>query len=533
MKRFVLVALYTICGLLQINAAFAQSSSKKHLQTDSSLLALEKKYLHTPVSNITMPNGDMFLQRDMTDYLGATVFKNRNAIPTDVDHGDDANHQQLAEFLNRPHPNVATLTRYFNEAAAEFGVPAHLLMAAAQVQSNWAQVSESMYGSWGVMGIIENSYIQQISQAAAKLNVTTDAIKNDAKTNIRAAAVLLKEYQGNQSASKVEDWFEAMRSLTGLSDESMKTDLAKSIYQVLKNGNKSVTLWGEIINLSPNTVVLPKSITEPDTQLAGRSTAVDYPNAVSNFTSCNYNNRPSGSVIKYYFIHYVATGTYQGAISWFKNCTSQVSAHYVIRNVDGEVSQVVQEDQRAWSQGVTSYNDLGIGVEHEVLATNLAMWDSDPMLTAAANLCTNVCNRRAIPKVRRVNNGDPGIYGHSDVRSTDCPNMTAGRWTNFLSRLNTVSAAAPILYSITNSGTATQVTATWKANVEPTLLGYRLYYATNDALTNWALAANETTLTAATTSVTLNAAQFVVPPSQNVYHFKLTAVVSNGINTVV
>lgn len=534
MKRLLLLATYVVCSFVQTNELKAQNSRKSQLQTDSSLFALEKRYLHTPVKKITMQNGDVFLQRDMNDYLGATVFKNRNAVPQDVDFGDDHNSQELASFLNRPHPNVNTLTKYFNDAATEFAVPANLLMATAQVQSNWAQVSASMYGSWGIMGIIENPFIQQISQAAAILNVRTGDIQNDARTNIRAAAALLKHYQGNKPSSTPEEWFDAVRSLTGLTDEAMKTDLALSIYDVLKKGNKSITLWGEIINLSPTSVSLPKSITEPDIKTAGRSNAtVDYPNAVANFTTCNYNNRPTSSVIKYYFIHYIATGTYQGSISWFKNCTSQVSAHYVIRNNDGEVSQVVQEDQRAWSQGVTTYNDLGIGVEHEVLATNLAMWDSDPMLTAAANLCINVCNRRAIPKVRRVNNGDAGIYGHSDVRATDCPNMTPARWNNFLTRLNTVNVSAPTLYSITNSGSGTQVTATWKANIEPTLLGYRLYYATNDALNNWALAADETTLTAATTSVTLNASQFVVPPAQDVYHFKLTAVVSNGSNPVV
>lgn len=532
MKRVLLLASYVLCGILQITALKAQNSSKKQLTTDISLQALEKKYLHTPIFT-TIQNGEVFLQRDMSEYLGATVFKNRSIVPPDQDFGDDHNSQQLANFLNRPHPSVATLTNYFHDAATEFSVPANLLMATAQVQSNWTQVSESMYGSWGIMGIIENPFTRQISEAATLLNVSNDAIQNDAKTNIRAAAALLKQYQGNKIASKPEDWFDAMKSLTGLTDESMRTSLALRIYDVLKKGNKSITLWGEIINLSTNSISLPKAVTEPDVNTAARTTAVDYPNAVSNFTTCNYNNRPSGSVIKYYFIHYVATGTYQGAISWFKNCTSQVSAHYVIRNNDGEVSQVVPEDQRAWSQGVTSYNDLGIGVEHEVLASNLAMWDSDPMLTAAANLCINVCNRRAIPKTRRVNNGDPGIYGHSDVRATDCPNMTPARWTNFLNRLNTVSVSAPTLYSISNAGTATQVTATWKANIEPTLVGYRLYYATNDALTNWALAANETTLTAATTSVTLNASQFVIPPTQDVYHFRLTAVVSNGANPVV
>ncbi|MCE3282296.1 MAG: family 10 glycosylhydrolase, partial [Chitinophagaceae bacterium] len=534
MKRLLLLATYACCGILQIKAVQAQHSRTKQQLSDSALFALEAKYLHTPLTKTTRPNGDVFLQRNMDEYLGATVFKNRSAVPPDHDFGDDHNSQQLAAFLNRPHPSTATLTKYFNDAATEFSVPANLLMAVAQVQSNWTQVSESLYGSWGIMGIIENPFTTQISQAATLLNAPADDIKNDAQTNIRAAAALLRQYYGSNTSANPADWFEAIRLLTGLTDESMKTGLALRIYDVLKKGNKSISLWGEIIDLPATGVSLPKSITEPDRPiLAARTTVVDYPNAVANFTTCNYDNRPAGGLIKYYFIHYIATGTYQGAISWFKNCTSQVSAHYVIRNNDGEVTQVVQENQRAWTQGVTSYNDMGIGVEHEVLASNLAMWDSDPMLTAAANLCINVCNRRGIPKIRRVSNGDAGIYGHSDVKATDCPNLTAARWTNFLNRLNTVSVAPPTLYSITNPGSATQVVATWKANIEPTLIGYRLYYATNDALTAWALAANETTLTAATTSITLNASQFIVPPAGDVYHFKLTAVVSNGTNPVV
>lgn len=516
--------------------ATAQDGRTKAFPSDSSLLALVNKYVHTPIKKTIASNGEVFLQRDMTAYLQATVLKAPEVMPSEKDHGHDHKDAMLRTFLNRAHPNVATLNRYFNRAATEFGVPVSLLKASAQVQSNWAQVSESIYGSWGIMGLIENKFVQQISKAAALINVSADAIRNDAETNIRAAAALLAFYQKDKAAAiKPEDWFDAVKSLTGLRDEAMKHSLALRIFDVMKAGSKTVSLWGEIISIDPVGVSLSKAYSEPDINGAAtqRTTAVDYPTAVPNFTTCNFNNRPAGSVIKYYFMHYVATGTYQGAISWFKDCSSNVSAHYVVRNSDGEVSQVVAENDRAWSQGVTTYNDLGIGVEHEVLATNLSMWDSEPMLIAAANLCANVCNRRAIPKVRRVTNGDPGIYGHSDVRATDCPNMTAARWTAFLSRVNSVSVAAPLLYSIANPGSGTQLTATWKPNVEPTLAGYRLYYATSDALTNWALVANETTLTAATTSVTLNASQFLVPPPGNVYHFKLTAVVTDGANPVV
>ncbi|MDB5193347.1 MAG: hypothetical protein JWQ96_2910 [Segetibacter sp.] len=525
------IYLFLFSPLFLFNAN-AQNSRPKEFATDNALLSLVNKYVNTPITKSVKAGGEVFLQRDMTQYLQANVFKAPDVKPAEQDHGHDHKDAMLLTFLNRPHPSVATLNKYFTEAAAEFKVPVNILKATAQVQSNWAQVSESIYGSWGVMGLIENKFVQQISKAASLLEADKEDIKNDAKTNIRAAAALLGEYQKNKpDLVTTEDWFESVRSLTGLWDAAMSNELAVRIFDVMKTGSKTVSLWGEIILLDPLNISLPKIYTEPHANTTTqRTTAVDYPNAVPNFTTCNFNNRPAGSVIRYYFVHYIATGTYQGAINWFKDCSSNVSAHYVIRNNDGEVSQVVAENDRAWSQGVSSYNDLGIGVEHEVLATNLAMWDSDPMLIAAASLCSNVCNRRAIPKVRRVTNGDAGIYGHSDVRATDCPNMTEARWNNFLTRVNSVNVAAPVLYSIANSGSGAQVTATWRTNIEPTLAGYRLYYATSDALTSWALVANETTLTATTTSVTLNPAQFLVPPAGDVYHFKLTAVVTDGTN---
>ena len=506
--------------------------------SDSSLLALVNRYVHTPVRKTVAANGDVFLQRDLTAYLQANLLKAPPVAPEQLDHGHEHNDELLRGFLNRPHLNVATLNKYFHEAAAEFRVPVGILKAAAQVQSNWAQVPASIYGSWGVMGLVENPFVQQISLAASLLHVKTDDIKNNAKSNIRAAAALLVYYQKDETAaSETSDWFRAVEALTGLRDSAMKRELALRIYDVIKTGSKTATLWGEIISIDPVDLSLPKAVTETEagTKSPAQRTAgaVDYPYAVPNFTSCNFNNRPTGSVVKYYFVHYVATGTYQGAISWFKDCSSDVSAHYVIRNNDGQVSQVVAENDRAWSQGVTSYNDLGIGVEHEVLATNLSMWDSEPMLIAAANLCVNVCNRRAIPKIRRGTNGDAGIYGHSDVRATDCPNLTDARWSNFLNRVNTVNVAPPLLYSVFNNGSGSQVSASWRPNLEPNLAGYRLYYANSDALTSWSLAADETTLTAATTAVTLDASQFLMPPPGNVYHFKLTAVVLNGSNPVV
>ncbi len=95
-----------------------------------------------------------------------------------------------------------------------------------------------------------------------------------------------------------------------------------------------------------------------------------------------------------------------------------------------------------------------------------------------------------------------------------------------------VAPATPLLEYVLNSGSSTGVSAGWQANTEATLLGYRLYYATNDAKTTWALAADETTLDAQSTSITVESSDdFIVVPSNDVYHFKLTAVEQSGLES--
>lgn len=551
MKRLTSLALKTVILVLAVSSS-AIAQVKK---TNEDLIKLVDKNLSSPIKKQVYQNGDVFLQRDMNDFLSNTD-RNRKAaiekqnksaqlqgVVIEYDHGGE-DHEHLAEILNRPHPSVATTEKYINDAAAEFRVPAIILKAAAQVQSNWAQTGPSFYGSYGMMGLIESDRVKQITLAESLTNLSADDIKNQAKANIRAAAALLAYYQKNKPQSDdLADWFEATRELTGLNNEEMKTSLATSFYNVIKNGSKTVSLWREIIQIDAVPVTIPED--KKASQKQNRSvqgvpnTTTDYPTAINRLTTCNYGSGRNGYGIDYYFVHYMATGTYAGAIAWFSDCTRTTpsSAHYAIRNSDGEISQVVRESDRAYAQGVTGqpqWNGAGISTEHEVLATNLAMWDSEPMLVAAANLAIDVCNRNNIPRVRRGVNGDRGIYGHSDVKATDCPNLTAARWTNLLNRIAggivIPSVSLPTLYYVTGTGGNNVVNAAWKANTEPTLKGYRLYYALDDEFSGWALAADESTLTAATTSISLNPSQFLVVPTTTALHFKLTAVVTNGVN---
>jgi len=101
--------------------------------------------------------------------------------------------------------------------------------------------------------------------------------------------------------------------------------------------------------------------------------------------SCNYSSR-AGIPVSAITIHTIQ-GSYAGAISWSQNCNSNVSYHYVIRSSDGQVTQMVLEDNKAWHVG--SENPYTIGYEHEGYVSNPA-WYTNTMLTSSADLSRDV-----------------------------------------------------------------------------------------------------------------------------------------------
>ena len=535
------------------------------IKSDSELLQVVDKHLQTPIKTIVLENGDVFLQRDQTavaeTITSSKKYNSKNELIS-TEHGTEGCHHDgdaIARFLNSPQPSVKTMEKYFELASSKYNVPIEILKAMGQIQSNWAQAPVSIYGSYGVMGLIESENVKQIDLASKLSGLSPNDIKTNAKSNIMAAAALLAYHQKSQAkSSKLEDWYEATRQLTGFTNDELKTSLANRVFKLINDGSKTVTNWKEIINIEAKSVKISISTlkTKPNKTEKTSAYTVDYTSAISRFSLCdtsNSNGLPAtntsgtaylgtyslsrnGAAIEYYFIHYVAVGTYEGAISYFGDCyrTTQSSANYVIRNSDGQVSQVVKEAHRAFAQGNTQYNNGGISTEHEVIATNLAMWDSEPMLVASANLAIDVCNRNLIPRQERTFVGAKGIYQHKDVRATDCPNMTPTQWSGLIARISggvvIPTVMMPTLYTIMNTGVANQITASWKASTDTNLLGYRLYYATDDTQLSWALVADESTLTAAVTTTTLNPADFIIVPTGEVYHFRLTAVVSNGAN---
>ncbi len=121
--------------------------------------------------------------------------------------------------------------------------------------------------------------------------------------------------------------------------------------------------------------------------------------------SPNYSTSSSRQV-QYVVIHTVQ-GSWAGALSWFQNDSSQVSAHFTIAK-DGRLGQSLTEDKVGWHAGNSTYNRLSIGIEHEGYVSDPNNY-TDTMLKKSAWLTRYLCDKYGIPIDRQH------IIGHVEV----------------------------------------------------------------------------------------------------------------------
>lgn len=123
--------------------------------------------------------------------------------------------------------------------------------------------------------------------------------------------------------------------------------------------------------------------------------------------TCNYSSR-NGISVSAITIHTVQ-GSYAGAISWAQNCNANVSYHYVVRSSDGQITQLVHEEDKAWHVG--SENPYTIGYEHEGYVSNPA-WYTEALYWHSADLSRDI-----------VNSG----YGINPLRTYDGASSSTGQ----------------------------------------------------------------------------------------------------------
>ncbi|MDD2714335.1 MAG: N-acetylmuramoyl-L-alanine amidase [Candidatus Wallbacteria bacterium] len=317
--------------------------------------------------------------------------------------------------------SVSDTLSMFREAASEFSVPETLLEAIGYLENNWTQIGPTVDRGWGVMHLVENGYCDTLGEAARLLNLDRQMLKDDPRQNIRGAAALLASYARESCVApkNIEDWFGAASRFSGLVSQELRDFQAYNYFTILRDGVQEFNLFNQKVEVTANPAVnlsriRPKSM---DTRLK----SVDYPDAEAAFTKYNHVDGRSHD-IDTWVVHFIYEGTYAGAISYFQDSDAKVSAHFVIRHTDGEISQVVKAADTAWHCGAKngqSNNQRSIGIEHEVTIAHPEWWDSKPMLKGSAKIARHFCDKYGI----KIKHAFPGIVGHKEMPGcdTDCP----------------------------------------------------------------------------------------------------------------
>jgi hypothetical protein len=164
---------------------------------------------------------------------------------------------------------------------------------------------------------------------------------------------------------------------------------------------------------------------------------------VERLTAVNFWPGRSGRAIEAVCLHISDGETAAGAIGWFQNPESGVSAHYVVDR-DGTIYRVVKEGDAAWANGRLNRPNLGnpliagwaraglnpnlATVSVEAVGRSGAPWPA-AQRRAVGWLIGDVCRRHGLPLDRRH------VIGHGELDSVTrarCPGLTPERWAALL-----------------------------------------------------------------------------------------------------
>lgn len=307
---------------------------------------------------------------------------------------------------------------------------------------------------FGIFGLVENGkgyFRNNLVDVCRRSGITPAQFKKDVRLQILAVAQFLHEEAGRRISNahvtdSREDFASVLESLTEIPDDGSEINTyARSlftyeIYSRLQRGFSTPSL-----QKAPQQIDLKKNFPEktlqrlqapalmidyrteqivthtnatsrtnllPDVTLSGypadrptnstQTTATapgvsllsaDYPPALWNpAASCNITAGRGGSAITHIGIH-TMQGTYAGTISWFKNCGAEVSAHYLVRSSDGQVTQMVSEGNMAWH--IRNHNNYTLGIEHEGWVDNPS-WYTEALYQSSAALVRDMCNSYGI-----------------------------------------------------------------------------------------------------------------------------------------
>lgn len=309
------------------------------------------------------------------------------------------------------------LNAMFESVAAEYDVPAELLMAIAWTETRWNMVYGDEEGhnhgqapAYGVMALRG----RRLSEGADLAGVSEEDARSDALSNIRAATAWLSaraDELGVEPRSDVFAWSDVVAEYPDLADPSVQSMYVEhDVFGALRSGFIATAEDGhELGGVSPLKGDGRSNLVQPPTQNAA---GPDYPSSIWR-PSPNYSSRPSGVAgdPQMVIIH-SCEGSYSGCWGWLANSASGVSAHYVVDSTGSEISQLVLESNKAWHIGadydcnnndgvscnLNGYGSNGftVGIEHAGFASQ-SSWDPG-LLQASAALVCDITKAHGIPR---------------------------------------------------------------------------------------------------------------------------------------
>ena len=267
---------------------------------------------------------------------------------------------------------------------------------------------DAMPRAYGLMGLVKDgkNYFRENLHIVSELSGISEAeILESPEKNVLAYAMAFDRLAKEGKAIEIKGYLSVVQQLSELpiGEEKDVYPMQSMLYSVCSflNDAKKAEQYGFPkfdINLKAVFGGYYDMLTAPK---LGVTRSPDYPPAIWDpAPECNW--EPRTKDVSAVVIHYTE-GSYAGCISWFKNCDASVSAHYVIRSVDGQITQMVLEKDKAWH--ARTANGYTIGIEHEAYG-NVWEFFTEEMYRSSADLVRSICSRYETIDNRRTHDRD-------------------------------------------------------------------------------------------------------------------------------
>ena len=313
-----------------------------------------------------------------------------------------------------------------DEVAEHYDLPADLLEVMGWIGSSWSQLDHGHHGhdAYGPLALTDG----QLARASELTGLSEHELAADPAAAFVAGAALLDDLRKEHSPSADALFFDArwwpvLMAWSGTGENWLDATYAWDVFATLQRGLSAETELGELVFVAARVIPGLQDVDLPSgpgqsEERDDSAGPVGYPARAQFLSATNSSSRPGGvGAIESIVIH-TSEGSYTSCINWFTSPNNDVSsAHYVVRRSDGEVTQFVGDDRKAWH--VRNFNTHSIGIEHEGAASNPTNW-TDALLEGSARLSAWLSNSYDIPVDRThflahseldpARRSDPGVY---------------------------------------------------------------------------------------------------------------------------